>query len=134
MKSIIKTLLVIVISGKMALALEPLFYTRIDYIVGSEPSSVCVADLDGDGIYDLASANSTSNNVSILRGNGDGTFQAPVNYGAGNVPWSVFAADLDNDGDSDLAVANRYSSNVSILKNDGDATFQTAANYRADSS
>ncbi|MCJ7783830.1 MAG: FG-GAP-like repeat-containing protein, partial [Desulfobacterales bacterium] len=72
--------------------------------------------------------------VSILKNNGNGTFQAPVKYGVGYDPHSVFCADLDGDGDLDLAVANFLSSpswNVSILKNNGDGTFQTAVNYGA---
>ena len=72
---------------------------------------------------------SSSNNVSILKNNGDGTFAAAVNYGVGSSPYSVCAADLDGDGDSDLAVANYGSNNVSILKNNGDGTFAAAVNY-----
>ena len=70
-----------------------------------------------------------SDNVSILKNNGDGTFAAAVNYGVGSYPLSVCAADLDGDGDSDLAVANSGSNNVSILKNNGDGTFAAAVNY-----
>ena len=84
---------------------------------GAHPYSVCAADLDGDGDSDLAVANYSSNNVSILKNNGDGTFAAAVNYGVGINPVSVCAADLDGDGDSDLAVANSGSNDVSILIN-----------------
>ncbi|UCE65286.1 MAG: VCBS repeat-containing protein, partial [Candidatus Zixiibacteriota bacterium] len=66
---------------------------------------------------DLAVANDSSYNVSILLNNGSGAFSTAVNYGAGVVPNSVFAADLDGDGDKDLAVANRVSHYVSILEN-----------------
>jgi hypothetical protein len=87
--------------------------------------------LDGDGDLDLAVANDGSDNVSILKNNGDGTFEGAVDYGAGGCPWSVFCADLDGDNDLDLAVANYDHDNVSILKNNGDGTFQTAVNYGA---
>ena len=53
---------------------------------GATPASVCAADLDGDGDSDLAVANYGSNNVSILKNNGDGTFAAAVNYGVGSEP------------------------------------------------
>jgi ankyrin repeat protein len=107
------------------------FAPAVNYGAGDGPFSVFCADLDGDGDLDLAVANENSDNVSILKNNGDGTFQTAVNYGAGNGPFSVFCADLDGDGDLELAVANLYSDNVSILKNNGDGTFQTAVNYGA---
>ena len=65
-----------------------------------------MGDFNGDGKPDLAVANSGSNNVSVLLGNGDGTFQAAVNYAAGNAPNSVAVGDFNGDGKADLAVAN----------------------------
>ncbi len=112
-----------------AFAFDSLFKVRMDYWVGSNPGSVCAADFEGDGHTDLAVANISSNNVSILKNNGAGTFAAAMNYGVGTGPISVCAADLDGDGSSDLAVANYYSNNVSILSNNGDGTFSVAVNY-----
>jgi hypothetical protein len=89
----------------------------VNYDAGDEPFSVFCADLDGDTDLDLAVANNWSDNVSILKNNGDGTFQTKVNYGTGDYPTSVFCADLDGDTDLDLAVANSNSDNISILKN-----------------
>jgi len=127
---------VIVIAGVLSLALcqmafaqDSLFAPAVNYGTGSQPWSVFSADLDGDGDNDLAVANHISNSVSILKNNGNGTFQVAVNYGAGTFPSSVFSADLDGDGDKDLAVANSGSNNVSILKNNGNGTFQAAVNY-----
>ncbi len=91
--------------------------------------SVAVGDFNGDGKLDLATANYGSNNVSILLGNGDGTFQAAVNYGAGSYPISITVGDFNGDGKLDLATANYGSNNISILLGKGDGTFQTAANY-----
>ena len=48
----------------------------VSFAAGDTPFSVAVADLDGDGIPDLVSANIDSDNVSVLLGNGDGSFQA----------------------------------------------------------
>jgi hypothetical protein len=127
---------VMVVCGLLALsgtgfAQQPLFSEPVNYGVGDTPYSVFAADLDGDGDADLAVANFVSDNVSILKNNGDGTFAAAVNYGADNGPHSVFAADLDGDSDYDLVVANYFSGIVSILTNNGDGTFAAAVSYEA---
>jgi hypothetical protein len=107
------------------------FAPAVNYGAGVNPLSVFCADLDNDNDLDLAVANWNSDNVSILKNNGDGTYQTAVNYGAGDAPRSVFCADLDNDNDFDLAVTNYGTNNVSILKNNGDGTFASAVNYGA---
>jgi hypothetical protein len=88
-----------------------------------------VGDFNGDGHPDLVTANFNTNNVSILLGNGDGTFQAVVNYAVGQSPRAVLVGDFTGDGESDLAVANRASNSVSVLLNNGNGTFQAAVNY-----
>ena len=104
------------------------------YAAGS-PFAVAVGDFNGDGKADLAVANLYGNNVSVLLGNGDGTFQAATNYNVGTAPFSVAAGDFNGDGKLDLAVANSGSSpargNVSVLLGRGDGTFQAAVNYNA---
>ena len=52
---------------------------------GSEPDAIVAGDFNGDGRTDLAVANNISNDVSILLGNGDGTFQSPVTYAVGSL-------------------------------------------------
>ena len=106
----------------------------VNYGVGGFPTSVFIADLDGDGDNDLAVANLTSNDVSVSRNNGHGTFTGmldTVNYGVGGFPTSVFIADVDGDGDNDLAVANMRSNTVSVLSNNGDGTFAPKTDYEA---
>jgi len=105
------------------------FAPAVNYGAGHFLSSVFCADLDSDGDLDLAVASSSTDSVSILKNNGDGTFYLDSNYAVGDDPWSVFCADLDGDGDLDLAVANNISDSVSILKNNGNGTFQSAVNY-----
>ncbi len=105
------------------------FAEKMDYNAGSNPRSVHAADLNGDGHPDLAVANSSSNNISVLVNKGDGTFLGHATYNAGNEPCSVHGADLNSDGHPDLAVANRYSDNVSVLVNRGDGTFQGQTTY-----
>jgi predicted NUDIX family NTP pyrophosphohydrolase len=62
-------------------------------------------------------ANYRSNNVSVLLGNGDGTFQAARNFAAGSGPISVAVGEFNGDSLPDLAVANDDSNDVSILIN-----------------
>jgi hypothetical protein len=82
-----------------------------------------VADFNGDGKPDLAVANFSSNTVSILLGNGDGTFQPQTTYAVGTSPIWIAAADFNGNGIIDLVTANSGSSNVSILLGKGDGTF-----------
>src|SRR6267143_1581467 len=97
--------------------------------VGRNPTSVTAGDFNGDGKLDLAVTNSGSYSVSVLLGNGDGTFRAAANYGVGFLPLSVTSGDFNGDGKPDLAVANQGSNNVSVLLGNGDGTFQTAVSY-----
>jgi len=92
---------------------------------------VAVGDFNGDGKLDLVVVNSFSNNVSVLLGNGDGTFQTALDFDTGVAPWSVAVGDFNGDGKLDLAVTNATIGNVSILLGNGDGTFQPAVNYGA---
>src|SRR5439155_12023364 len=76
---------------------------------------VALGDFNGDGKSDLAVANLSSNNVSILLGTGTGTFGAATNFAVGTNPRSVAMGDFNGDGRSDMAVANDSSNDVSIL-------------------
>ena len=89
--------------------------------VGAGPFSVAVGDFNLDGKPDLATANSDSNNVTILLGNGMGGFTQPAGspVGAGASPFSVAVGDFNLDGKPDLASANQDSNNVTILLGDG---------------
>jgi hypothetical protein len=108
------------------------FQRAVSYAIGqySGPYSIIANDFDGDGNNDIAVVNMFSSNVSILKNNGNGTFQSAVNYPVVNLPVSIFACDFDNDGYKDLAVVNMDDAGtISMLKNNGDGTFQEAINY-----
>ena len=83
-------------------------------------------DFSGNGILDLALTNRTDDTVSVLMGNGDGTFQPAVDYAVGADPDAIVAADFAGDGILDLAVANSEPNFVSILMGNGDGTFRPA--------
>jgi hypothetical protein len=96
------------------------FADKEDFGTGSEPFSVAIGDVDGDGKPDLAVANVGSGRVSVLRNtstSGTVSFAAKVDFGTGSQPNSVAIGDLDGDGKPDLAVANRGSNTVSVLRN-----------------
>jgi hypothetical protein len=61
--------------------------------------------------------------VSVLLGNGNGTFQSAVNFAVGFDPSSVAVADVNGDGRPDLVVANTGSYTVSVLLGNGNGTF-----------
>jgi VCBS repeat protein len=92
------------------------------------PQSVTAADFNADGNIDLATANERLNNITILLGNGDGTFPSPniSTRAVGTGPSDVASSDLNGDGKVDLAVANTTSSTVSILLGNGNGTFTDA--------
>jgi hypothetical protein len=103
------------------------FLSAPSYAAGTNPRSVAVGDLNGDGILDLAVADQGSNRVSILLGKGDGTFQAAQNYSLNFSPQALAVGDFNGDGKLDLAVLD--GSEVSVLLGKGDGTFQAVLSY-----
>jgi hypothetical protein len=94
--------------------------------------TVALGDFNGDGQLDVAVTDNASNTVSILLGNGDGTFQTARGFEANQEPYEVITADFNGDGNLDLAVTNSFDSCVSILLGNGDGTFQKPLLFRDD--
>jgi hypothetical protein len=94
---------------------------------------VCVVpgDVDGDGILDLVVANRAGNDVSILRGSGDGTYALFELLPVGKGPGAVDLGDFNLDGRLDLAVANNDSDDISILIGVGNGEFESEERYAA---
>ncbi|MDA1049276.1 MAG: FG-GAP-like repeat-containing protein [Planctomycetota bacterium] len=97
------------------------FSSIVAYEVGDFPVDLDVADVDGDGLADVVTANQgpqfgsftlLGDSVSLLRGLGDGTFLAAEHFSAGNplaggtFPSDVVIADLNNDDTPDLVVGH----------------------------
>ncbi len=104
-----------------------LFQAAITTGVGLRPSASAVGDLNGDGIPDIVTANAGNASVSVLIGNGNGTFQPQRMVAVGNNPRALVLADLDGDGKLDLVTVNADDNTVSLLRGNGNGTFQPQA-------
>jgi hypothetical protein len=101
------------------------FQPGVDYPINSFGFGLIVGDFNGDGALDLAATSNNCNTpasnclgtISLLLGNGDGTFQPHVDYPGAIYPAFPEAADLNGDGGTDLAVPDAYLGNVSIMLN-----------------
>ena len=121
---------------------------QASYATGNGPVSVAIATFNSKngGHTDLAVANQTDGTISILTGNGDGTFVAPLTpctapscialpavttagVSTNASPSAIVTGDFNNDGFMDLAVTDAANNRVMILLGNGDGTFQTAVSY-----
>ena len=103
-------------------------------IVGTDPYSVVAGDFNGDQQLDLAVASSSGTTISVLLGNGTGSFGASTPVSAGASPFSVVVGDFNGDGKLDIVTANAGTYNatthtysgasVSVLLGDGTGGFK----------
>jgi hypothetical protein len=128
----------------------PLFLPVVTYDTGGAGSSfpfggnrVAIADINGDGIPDLIAATwcatESCKSLSVLLGNGDGTFKPAVTYSSGGYyAFAVFVGDVNGDGKPDLIVANGCAtllnlcpaqSSVGVLLGNRDGSFKPVQNY-----
>ena len=75
-----------------------------------------MADINRDGVADVAIPHPALDTVGILLGNGDGTFGAEQHFPVGKEPIAVAIGDVDGDGRLDLVTANSAASGVSLLR------------------
>ena len=117
------------------------FKAAVNYAVGADPVAIVAGDFNHDGHLDLAVLNSNPNKVgtggsiSILTGQGDGTFIAGATYAVGFIPTALAVGDFDGDGNLDLAVVisnpnlQFNAGFVTILMGSASGAFTAVANY-----
>lgn len=124
----LRRLLVEGLEDRRLLAFSP----AASYPVGANPQTVVVADFNNDTVQDLVVTNYGDSSVSVLQGNGNGTFREPVTSAAPAGSRSVAVGDFNRDGLLDMATLNDYlgyaSDGVNVMLGNGDGSFQAPAN------
>ncbi|QEH32331.1 FG-GAP repeat protein [Aquisphaera giovannonii] len=101
---------------------SPSFPRSGTFSTGSSPYAAKAADLNGDGLPDIITANFATNSVSVLLNTGTPgastpSFAAGQSFSTGSIPADMAVADVNGDGLPDLVVANYGTTSVSVLLN-----------------
>ena len=105
------------------------FYLFASYTVGKNPTSIATADFNQDGLTDLITTNIGDSSLSILFGNGDGTFKEQVQLRAAKEPRALTLNDFNGDGLLDIAVACSGSDQIALFYGLANGTFGTGPRY-----
>lgn len=97
--------------------------------VGRNPEALTIGDFNADGWQDVATVNSGSDDVTMLFGNGNGTFRSGISFGVGRSPMFLTSGDLNQDGKLDLIVAETGSDGILMLLGKGNGFFEEPAFY-----
>lgn len=106
-----------------------LLYLYQNYDVEKNPTSIRSGDFNHDGFTDLVTSNIAANSLSLLFGNGDGSFQAQVTIRVCKEPRNLTLEDFNQDSHLDLAIACSGSDQIAILTGQGDGTFEKVSQY-----
>ncbi|HEX5154241.1 MAG TPA: VCBS repeat-containing protein [Parafilimonas sp.] len=110
-----------------------LFNAPVTYATSESPYDILVTDLNNDGNPDIAACTEFNHEgMSVLLGNGNGTFQPAQNYNGAYSPdlrneSGITSGDVDGDGDMDILVGNYASNDVSLYLNNGNGSFKFTA-------
>ncbi|MFN6053982.1 MAG: FG-GAP repeat domain-containing protein, partial [Planctomycetia bacterium] len=115
--------------GQPSITALPSFAAQTPVPTGNDPRSVTLGDVNRDGILDIVTANFSLNQdtVSVLLGNGDGTFKAQSTFTVGSGASSVALGDVNGDGRLDIITANFKSNKAGVLLNTTTAGATTAS-------
>ncbi len=105
------------------------FAAPVNKAVSGNPYFVQATEMNGDGILDLVTVNWVDETLTVLTGNGDGTFVTGNSYIIGGNPNVFFTADLDTNGFLDFVSVSNDSLDLSVLLNNGDGTLAEKAEY-----
>lgn len=97
--------------------------------VGRHPEALTIGDFNRDGWEDIATINSGSDDVTMLFGNGNGTFRSGISFGVGRSPMFLTSGDLNHDAKLDLVVAETGSDGIVVLLGKGNGFFQDPKFY-----
>ena len=106
------------------------FAPPVQVPAGPHPSALVVADLNGDGMPDLAVLEQSANLLTVILNKGDGTFSSAVDIQTGSMPLAITSADFNHDGLGDLAIT--VGPFVNILLNQGGGSFGPVVSYATD--
>jgi len=106
-----------------------LLYLFKNYGVGKNPTAIRAGDFNADGFTDLVTSNISANSLSLLFGNGDGSFQTQIPVPVCKEPRNIAIEDFNQDTHLDFAIACYGSDQISILAGRGDGTFEKIAQY-----
>ncbi len=118
-------------SFTVAASAQGSFGARQDYAIKGTPTYAVTADMNGDGLPDVVTANQSNNNVSVLLNDGSGGLgTADTTYVGATSPTALAVADLNGDGYMDVVTTNKYGSNsISVLMNNGSGGLNTPVTY-----
>jgi RHS repeat-associated protein len=118
---------VVVVLGTRVDRRGPALDAAIAAGIGTAPRALVARDVNGDGKLDLVVADDVAG-LTVLLGNGDATYQAPIKLAAGLArPMAIACGDVNGDGRLDVALVNQEDSVVSLCLGNGDGTFSQAS-------
>lgn len=106
-----------------------LFYYFASYKVGKNPTTITTGDLNHDSFTDLVTTNIASNTLSILLGNGDGTFKDQVQIHVCQEPRALVMGHFNQDDHADVALACSGGDEIALLLGHGNGKFEEGPHY-----